>query len=191
MKEYSNSFLRAMTLTMKTEGGYTEDGPTYRGIDKRYWADWPGWATVDRWKAGEISTAEMNAQLDPEVKHFYWVNFWNRVNGEQIAAVSPAVAYAVFDRGVNQDAPDGVRYLQDALNLLNVNQKLYPDIVVDGKPGPVTIDRLRRYFDLSPPSITVRRTMILNVMESLYQCRIIAWMRKDPTREKYRGLLIR
>lgn len=189
--KFTAAFLKAMSGTMKTEGGYTVDGPTYRGIDKRYWSQWPGWMVIDEWRGGKISSSERDAKLDPEVKRLYWENFWNRINGEQLAAVSPEVACWVFDKAVNQDAPDGIRYLQDALNLLNVNQKLYPDLTVDGRPGPNTLDRLRRYMDLSPPSIEVRRSLLLNVMASLYQCRIIAWMRADPTREKYRGLLMR
>jgi lysozyme family protein len=184
-------FLAAMARTMKTEGGYTTDGPTYRGIDRRYWGHWPGWALVDAWKAGEITSEKRDTLLEPEVRHFYLVNFWHRINGDRLAAISPEVAAWVFDKGVNQDAPDGVRYLQDALNLLNRNQKLYPDIIVDGRPGPITLDRFRRYMESAPPSIEMRRALLLNVLASLYQCRIIAWMRADPTREEYRGLLLR
>lgn len=180
-----------MGKTMKTEGGYTADGTTYRGIDRRYWGSWEGWETVDKWSRGEISSSERDTILKKSVAKFYHENFWKRMNGDQMAKISPDVAAAVFDRSVNQDVPDGVKYLQDALNLLNVNQKLYSDLVVDGKPGPATLDRLQRYMDLRPPSIEESRALLLAVITSLYQCRIIAWMRKDPTREKYRGLLKR
>ena len=184
-------FLKAMDGTMKTEGGYTPDGPTYRGIDRRWWGHWPGWSLVDAWTAGEITSGKRDTLLEQEVRHFYLINFWHRINGDKMAAISPEVACFVFDKAVNQDAPDGIRYLQDALNLLNRNQKLYPDLLIDGRCGPITLERLRRYMESAPPSIEIRRALILNCMASLYQCRIIAWMRANPAREEYRGLLMR
>lgn len=37
-------FHRALQHTIAAEGYYTDSGPTYRGIDRRYWPEWEGWA---------------------------------------------------------------------------------------------------------------------------------------------------
>ena len=40
-------FHRALQHTLAAEGWYTDSGPTYRGIDRRYWPEWEGWAIID------------------------------------------------------------------------------------------------------------------------------------------------
>ena len=40
-------FHRALQHTPAAEGWYTDSGPTYRGIDRRYWPKWEGWAIID------------------------------------------------------------------------------------------------------------------------------------------------
>ena len=40
------AFNRALERTLQAEGWYTDDGPTYLGIDRRYWPEWSGWAVV-------------------------------------------------------------------------------------------------------------------------------------------------
>ena len=37
-------FHRALSHTLAAEGYYTDSGPTYRGIDRRHWPEWEGWA---------------------------------------------------------------------------------------------------------------------------------------------------
>ena len=59
-------FHRALTHTLAAEGYYTDSGPTYRGIDRRYWPEWSGWAIIDDWLAGDISVALCHsARVEP------------------------------------------------------------------------------------------------------------------------------
>ena len=56
-------FHRALQHTLAAEGWYTDSGPTYRGIDRRYWREWEGWAVVDDWLAGGITVPVRDAAL--------------------------------------------------------------------------------------------------------------------------------
>ena len=42
------AFHRALSHTLAAEGYYTDSGPTYRGIDRRYWPEWSGgpWSMI-------------------------------------------------------------------------------------------------------------------------------------------------
>ncbi len=48
--------------------------------------------------------------------------------------------------GVNTGPPTGVKFMQRALNVLNQNEKTFPDIAVDGGIGPMTITALKAFL---------------------------------------------
>ena len=48
---------------LAAEGYYTDSGPTYRGIDRRYWPEWEGWAIIDDWLGGNITVPVRDAAL--------------------------------------------------------------------------------------------------------------------------------
>lgn len=84
----SGHFEKALKHTLEFEGGYVNDpadsgGETFRGISRRNWPDWPGWALIDKAKAaGCRSPAAINAHFrgDQEigrlVADFYQAAFW-------------------------------------------------------------------------------------------------------------------
>ena len=58
-------FHRALQHTLADEGYYTDSGPTYRGIDRRYWPEWEGWAIIDDWLGGGITVALCHGYSTP------------------------------------------------------------------------------------------------------------------------------
>jgi lysozyme family protein len=64
---------------------------------------------------------------------------------DKVFAESKAVGYAVIDYGVNSGEMIAGKTLQNWLNGLNYND-LYPDLVVDGNVGAVTISALKTYL---------------------------------------------
>lgn len=78
-------------------------------------------------------------------KEIYKVGYWDKVKGDEIAAIHPVIADHLFDLAVNGGVARAGMNLQEALNLLNSQQRDYNDIVVDGSIGKVTIDALRAY----------------------------------------------
>lgn len=183
-------FLSAFTRTMIHEGYDSNDiddpgGETYRGISKVFWPMWAGWTILARVRRDNFKTD--TELLQSAVENFYLVNFWNQVRGDEIAEISAEIAEEVFDTAVNTGIQKAGKILQEALNLLNLNQLLYPDIHVDGVIGIDTIETLRRYFSLKTPVKNITLPRLLKVMNALQAEHYINLMRKFPEREKFRG----
>jgi len=181
-------FERSFELTMGHEGGYSNDpndagGETYRGISRRYHPSWPGWGVVDGIKinCGDLKKVlGENAELLLLVKAFYKDHFWNKFLGDEIP--DQMIADELFDTSVNMGIEKAVRFLQISLNVLNRNQKNYPDIIEDGVLGPNTLKVLKSY--LAYLAID-RPDFLLKVMNVLQGMHYIEYMRKSPIQEKY------
>lgn len=188
-------FDRAYQKTMVVEGGYANDpedagGETYRGISRRFHPTWSGWAIIDAEKLAGLNGMEKrlaeNRLLNIAVWQFYREMFWNRFNGDSIPLQS--IAEELFDTAVNMDVTRAVEFLQEALNLLNRNEKNYPDIEVDGKIGPGTLSTLGVHLTLEKGNPKA----LLKVMNTLQGMHYVERMRKLPNQEKYcRGWLER
>lgn len=76
----------------------------------------------------------------------YSAKYWDAVRGDDLLELSEAVAEEVVDAGVNMGTCRAGKFLQRALNVLNVGGALYPDLAVDGVIGPRTIRALRAYL---------------------------------------------
>lgn len=85
------NFSAAYQILAPNEGGYRNvpydaGGETYRGISRKYWPSWSGWAWIDNYKAqhGTISTGTIFPQLETAVMDFVRANFWNKIQGDRI-----------------------------------------------------------------------------------------------------------
>lgn len=76
----------------------------------------------------------------------YADRYWDSLRLDQIEALSAGVAAELADTGVNMGVGVAATFLQRALNVLNQQQKLYPDLKVDGAVGLVTIAALTAYL---------------------------------------------
>ncbi|KVR85823.1 putative peptidoglycan-binding domain-containing protein, partial [Burkholderia vietnamiensis] len=76
----------------------------------------------------------------------YESRYWRRPKFDQVDAISSTLAEKLFDIGVNTGPPTGVKFMQRALNVLNQNEKTFPDIAVDGGIGPMTIAALKTFL---------------------------------------------
>jgi lysozyme family protein len=77
------------------------------------------------------------------VQAFYKKHFWDVNRLDQVS--NQSIANEMFDTGVNCGIVVAANFLQRSLNLLNRNGKNYPDLIVDGKIGPVTLGVLNRH----------------------------------------------
>ena len=66
------------------------------------------------------------------------------INGDDLP--DQEIANWLFDVGVNASPRRAGRYLQKALNLLNRNERDYPDLKVDGSIGVMTISIMKKYL---------------------------------------------
>lgn len=154
---YAN-FLAAYTATMSHEGRYSNNpadkgGETWKGIARKIWPLWGGWAIIDQAKKTTSTISQLNTALNADgkleemVRKFYEDNFFNALKLEQVN--EPDVVLEIFDTAVNQGTGAAGKYLQTALNLLNDNGRHYKDIVVDGQPGRMTIEAYQAYMNTS------------------------------------------
>lgn len=142
-------FRAAFHGTMEAEGvsksnpcGYSNHGAdrggeTVFGIARNFHPNWPGWQIVDAAKKrpgfpGNISHTE----LWPLVEEFYAEHFWKEWGGDVIP--SSTICEEMFDTAVNAHPRRAVRFLQEALNLLNMNEQKWKDLEIDGRFGPNT-----------------------------------------------------
>lgn len=128
------SWNRALYFTLAYEGGYADapedrGGETFRGISRRAWPDWEGWAVVDVVKAAHPTDFRAVLLQDQDLlaraTRFYRERFWDAVGCDQLPG---KVAAATFDCAVHSGAKTAVRLLQIAL-----------DQVSDGALGPKTV----------------------------------------------------
>ncbi|WP_310601187.1 glycosyl hydrolase 108 family protein [Desulfobulbus sp.] len=138
------SFDKAFAVTMASEGGYgVVDGhETYMGIDRTKHSNWHGWVIIDDClHQGKPLSAQPD--LADLVREFYRDEFWMPLRCHQIDQLNEAVAEELFESSVNCGPGNGVKFLQKALNVLNLQGKLYRDLKVDGVVGSKTIDAIR------------------------------------------------
>lgn len=176
-------FNTAFRLTMGHEGGYANDpvdrgGETYKGIARNFWPTWAGWKIVDRVKAGKPwnlnSALAAKTDLQKLVQGFYKANFWDINRLDDVS--SQQIANELFDIGVNMGTGIAAKFLQEALNLCNRNQSAYPDLIIDGKIGPVTLSTLNSKANAAN---------VFNTLNLLQGERYLNIMRSAPAQERF------
>jgi lysozyme family protein len=185
MSEFSIAYIS----TAKVEGGYVNDpndkgGETYKGISRKMNPDWKGWILIDEFK--KTHTLKRNDIIDSNtldllVTSFYKHKYWDINNLSLID--EQLIANELYDTGVNMGTGVAAKFLQEALNYLNNNQKSFNDIAEDGKIGMQTITLVNAY---------PRQAEILKVLNGLQFGRYINICQKDPSQEaNFRGWLSR
>lgn len=119
-------FERAYEKTLAKEGGYVlhtvandRGGQTYAGISRRAHPHWPGWIIIDR---GQEPDADL-------VRHFYKLNYWQRIRGDDIARQE--IADSFFDFAVNAGVKVATKMVQ-----------IIAGVTTDGKVGEKTLAAL-------------------------------------------------
>jgi lysozyme family protein len=162
-------FTQAFQLMIAHEGGYGNDpddpgGETYKGVARKIFSKWDGWTKVDTLKrqSGFPANLDKDPELQGAVSDFYRVNFWDKVNGDQIS--NQDVANSIFDFGVNAGVATSASLAQ---MVIGVNS--------DGVIGPNSITGINNYdSDHFLASFTVAKI-----------ARYVNIVKKRPTSRKY------
>lgn len=183
-----DAFSIAFSRTMQNESGYSNvagdrGGETYMGISRVFWPSWPGWIMIDDCKAGLINALQRDTACAEHVRQFYRVQFWDRFQGDLVAAESVEVACELFDTGVNMGIHRAVCFLQESLNMQNRFAATYPDIQVDGLLGKGTLSTLKRYLSYRPGTKEDNEQILLNCMNGE---QYLAY-KKNAQHEQFRG----
>lgn len=132
---YSQRFESAFEQVLDIEGGYSNHvadsgGKTKFGITEPLAREY------------DYNGAMRDLSLD-EAKSIYYNHFWLWMDLDSIHSIAPLTARELFDAGVNVGRRQVWRWLQQALNALNRNQRDYANIKIDGWPGPNTQNAIR------------------------------------------------
>jgi len=178
-------FKKAFEHTMAHEGGYVDDptdrgGETFMGIARNLHSEWAGWDIIDSKKADSTfpKCLHQTAGLKQCIRDFYKQHFWNVWAGDMFD--DQAVATEMFDTAVNMGVSRAVKFLQSALNALNRDGRLYPDLTVDGKSGRKTLNALDKLE--AKPGDTDLLYKMLNVLQGAHYLKIMA---NNSSQEKY------
>jgi lysozyme family protein len=123
---------------LKREGGYVNH-PADRGGPTN-------WGITEQVARAFGYHGEMEQMPRSVAKQIYVERYWRSPGFDQVNEHSAAVAEELLDTGVNMGPAVAGRFLQRALNVLNLESKTYPDVAVDGAIGRMTIAALRAYL---------------------------------------------
>ena len=178
----TDNFIKAYNNLIGAEGGYVnrkndKGGETYKGISRKFNPQWQGWGIIDSLKEYDNFKDLINNSKDLEklAQEFYYQNYWTKFGGDSLP-------YLIAEELLEQSVVLGTwktagKNLQTALNLLNLNGKVFPDLKIDGIVGPKTIESVGK--------VTARR--LLTVLNGLEFCRFKESMGKRPINEVFRG----
>ena len=130
-------------------------------------------AQADGWS---LPMGEMTYEF--AVDH-YRRKFWNPILGDAIT--DQEVAYELFDTAVNCGIGTTIKFIQRALNALNIKGTLWADIKADGWLGGATLGALNSALASRP----WMRLCILRAIDSLQAVRYINLAEKNQKFETF------
>jgi lysozyme family protein len=165
MAEFTNAY----QLVIAHEGGYVNDpddpgGETYKGVARKIFSKWDGWIKIDILKrqTGFPANLDKDVDLQQDVTDFYRVNFWDKMNGDNIT--NQKIAESIFDFGVNSGVSTSV-------SLAQVVVQAEPDGVI----GQQSIDAINEFN----PEHFIAAFTVAKI------ARYISIVKKRPTSRKY------
>lgn len=159
---------RIINEIIRVEGGYVND-PSDSGGETNFGI------TVQVARAngyvGDMRDMPREVAFD-----IYSAKYWDAVKGDELVELSEIVTDEVVDTAVNMGAGRAIKFLQRALNVLNTQGKLYPDLTVDGAIGPATINALRSYLSTRNELVLSRA---LNCLQGAFYIELAERREKD------------
>lgn len=176
-------FYEAFEITMGHEGCYSWDptdagGETYRGISRVYNPSWAGWDIIEAERNSSYFPQHLQSVTDLQfaVESFYKEKYWD-IN--RLDEFDQVFANEIFDTGINLGVVRAAKFLQRALNYLNRNEKLFPELVDDGILGNKTFSAMIRIAHEKDGEVLLK---IMNVLQGMHY---LNYMNKSPVQEKY------
>lgn len=133
---------------IEAEGDYVND-PSDSGGETRY--------GITRETAIAYGYAGPVITLPRELAFMiYKEKYWDTVAGDTLAEFSERIAAEVVDTAVNMGPSAAATFLQRCLNVFNDRGRLYPDLVIDGRIGQVTLRALSEYLSVRDEAVLVK-----------------------------------
>ncbi|CAB4138739.1 zliS Lysozyme family protein [uncultured Caudovirales phage] len=146
-----------LTQLLKHEGGYVND-PNDRGGE----TNWGVTIAVARDNGYQGPMRDMTRDQALEI---YRRQYFFKPGFDKVMPHSAAIAFELFDTGVNMGPSVPSRWLQRSLNALSRQGKDYATITVDGNIGPATIRALKAFLDKRGDTGEHRLLSLLNALQ--------------------------
>ena len=148
-------------LMILSTGGITNFGITER--------------VARRWGyAGDMRDMQCGVAFD-----IYASEYWDSVQGDSLVELSESITCEVVDTGVNCGVLRAGEFLQRALNVMNKQGSLYPDLVVDGHIGGKSLYALSEYLK------TRNESVLLKALNALQGARYIELAERYEKNERF------
>lgn len=131
------TFSESFRALLGNEGGYVND-PSDAGGE----TNWGITIAVARSFGYKGSMRDLPVETAMVI---YKKLFWDKMSLDDIAMIDYGLAHELFDTGVNVGPARAVKWLQRSLNVMNRQERLYPDVGADGIVGIKTLAALRAY----------------------------------------------
>lgn len=165
---------KAINDLIKIEGGYVNNAKD-RGGETNYGI------TIATARENGYKGAMRDLPIET-AKAIYLKKYWNAPRFNLVAPFSNSIAEELFDTGVNCGVNYAQPCLQRVLNLLNLEQKLFKDLKVDGIYGAKTLEALEATLNKRGRE---GELVILRMLNSLQGARYIDLAEKKESQEAF------
>lgn len=166
------SFDHGWAHTGPKEGAYG-DHPADRGGPTK-------WGVTERVARANGYTGDMKDLTEDRAKVIGKTQYWDALNLDRVASLSLPIAVEMFDTIYNGGEPG--QWLQRCLNVLNQQGRIYPDMKVDGRIGPLTLAALNAYLERRGAD---GERVMLEALNHLQGCRFIGIAENNPSQEAF------
>jgi len=175
MNEEIGSVEGMINELIEREGGFS-DHPADRGGPTRF-------GITEAVARAHGYRGAMRALPRDEAAAIYRRLYWLRPRFDAVAVRAPRIAAELFDTGVNMGPAVAATFLQRALTALNRNGRDYPDLVPDGRLGPVSLAALDGF--LAARGKRGGETVLLRALEALQGERYLRLAERRPANEAF------
>lgn len=102
-----------------------------------------------------------------QAKDIYRQRYWTQPRFADVAALNQDIAFEMFDTGVNMGQATAGKFLQRALNVLNQQAKVFPEVGMDGTVGNMTLAALRAFLAVRGADGALVLLRMLNAQQSV------------------------
>lgn len=127
-------------------------------------------------------TGDMRAMSQQAARDIYAQRYWRQPRFDDVALVSAPVAEEMLDTGVNMGTATAGKFLQRALNVLNQGDKTYPNVLVDGAMGNMTIAAFKAFLAARG---TAGETVLVRMLNAQQSVRYIELAEANTTQESF------
>ena len=169
-----NAFDRALKHTLGIEGDYSDDPSDSGGATK--------WGVTESVARAFGYLGEMQSLPVTLARVIYQQNYWDILELDRISGISDDISSEMFDTAVNCGVGFAGKSFQRSLNALNRNGTDYPDLIVDGLIGRMTVTSFRAFIDKRGGDGEV---VLLRALNSLQGARYIKLAESRPKDERF------